>query len=94
MEECHRESRNVCTGGLLPGRSARWKGALRVPGGGSAVGSGIDRESKGGSWVGVGVWGETAKPAELETRESASAILLSIPGICCNKMVKLLATAT
>ena len=69
MGECRRESRNVCTGRLLPGRSARWKGPLEVHGGGSAVGSGINRESRGGSWVGVGVWGEAAKPAEPETRE-------------------------
>ena len=69
MGECRRESRNVSTGELLPGRSARWKGPLRVPGGGSAVRSGVDRESRGGSWVGVGVWGEAAKPAELEMRE-------------------------
>ena len=69
MGECRRESRNVCTGELLPGRSARWKGPLRVPGGKSAVRSGVDRESRGGSWVGVGVLGEVAKPAELETGE-------------------------
>ena len=42
MGECRRESRNVCTGKLLPGRCARWKVPLRVPGGGSAVGSGVD----------------------------------------------------
>ena len=77
MGECRRESRNVCTGELLPGRSARWKGPLRVPGGGSAVGSGIDRESRGGSWVGVGVWEEAAKPAELEMGECTCNIIIN-----------------
>ena len=67
MGECHRESRNVYTTELLPSRSARWKGPLRVSGGGSVVGSSVDRESR--SWVRIGVWGEAVKPAELETKE-------------------------
>ena len=93
MGECRRESRNVCTGELLPGRSSRWKGPLRVPGGGSAFGSGVDRENKGGSWVGSAS-GARLRNLQNWKRESASAILLSMPGICFNRMIKLLAAAT